>query len=140
MKPDLPLVCSILTSASIVNNSSRILAVTKDWPRKPSKPNRGSSKVSPNGKQNSFGSRAYASYVLAEKGDQQPRSLSVAFLKPIMNQGIEGADFGAAAINALTTHRNNMDAVYGSCADACRSFNALEGKGTLAELLTFVAE
>ena len=97
-------------------------------------------KVSPNGKQNSFGSRAYASYVLAEKGDQQPRSLSVAFLKPIMNQGIEGVDFGTAAINALTTHRDNMDTVYGSCADDCCSFNALEGEGTLAELLAFVAE
>ena len=32
-------------------------------------------KVAPEGKQSSFASRAYASYVLAEKGDQQPRSL-----------------------------------------------------------------
>lgn len=97
-------------------------------------------KVAPEGKQNSFGSRAYASYVLAEKGCQQPRSLSVAFLKPVMNQGIEGADFGTAAVEALTTQRSNMDAVYGPCADACCSFNAFEGKGSLTELLTFVAE
>ena len=40
-------------------------------------------KISPKGKQNSFGSRAYASYVLAEIGEQQPRSLSVAFLNPV---------------------------------------------------------
>ncbi|MCE1695390.1 type I-E CRISPR-associated protein Cas7/Cse4/CasC, partial [Enterobacter hormaechei] len=31
-------------------------------------------KIAPSGKQNSFGSRAYASYVLAEKGEYQPRS------------------------------------------------------------------
>lgn len=97
-------------------------------------------KVAPEGKQNSFGSRAYASYVLAEKGDQQPRSLSVAFLKPVTNQGIEGADFGTAAVDALIMQRNNMDAVYGPCADASCEINVFEGKGTLAELLKFVAE
>ncbi|ACD96191.1 type I-E CRISPR-associated protein Cas7/Cse4/CasC [Trichlorobacter lovleyi] len=97
-------------------------------------------KVPPNGKQNSFGSRAYASYVLAEKGDQQPRSLSVAFLKPVTSQGIEGTDFGTAAVDALTTQRQNMDAVYGPCADASCEINVFEGKGTLAELLKFVAE
>ncbi|MEO8298970.1 MAG: type I-E CRISPR-associated protein Cas7/Cse4/CasC, partial [Burkholderiales bacterium] len=40
-------------------------------------------KVSPTGMQNSFGSRAYAGYVMAEKGNQQPRSLAQAFLKPV---------------------------------------------------------
>lgn len=97
-------------------------------------------KVAPEGKQNSFASRAYASYVLAEKGDQQPRSLSVAFLKPVTSQGADGTDFGTAAVAALTTQRKNMDAVYGPCADVCSEINALEGKGTLAELLQFVAE
>ncbi|HFE37698.1 MAG TPA: type I-E CRISPR-associated protein Cas7/Cse4/CasC, partial [Gammaproteobacteria bacterium] len=38
-------------------------------------------KIAPTGKQNSFASRAYTSYLMAEKGTQQPRSLSVAFLK-----------------------------------------------------------
>jgi CRISPR system Cascade subunit CasC len=42
-----------------------------------------SAKIAPTGKQNSFASRAYASYIMAEKGDQQPRSLSIAFLKPV---------------------------------------------------------
>lgn len=97
-------------------------------------------KVPPEGKQNSFASRAYASYVLAEKGDQQPRSLSVAFLKPVTSQGIEGADFGTAAVDALTRQRANMDAVYGPCADACCEMNVFEGKGALPELLKFVAE
>jgi CRISPR system Cascade subunit CasC len=39
--------------------------------------------VAPTGKQNSFASRARASYVLCEKSDAQPRNLSVAFLKPV---------------------------------------------------------
>jgi len=96
-------------------------------------------KVPPEGKQNSFASRAYASYVLAEKGDQQPRSLSVAFLKPVTSQGAEGVDFGTAAVDALTTQRNNMDAVYGSCADSSCEINVFAGKGKLTELLAFVA-
>ncbi|WP_429886416.1 type I-E CRISPR-associated protein Cas7/Cse4/CasC [Geoalkalibacter halelectricus] len=97
-------------------------------------------KVPPNGKQNSFGSRAYASYVLAEKGDQQPRSLSVAFLKPITSQGVEGSDFGTAAVLSLTTQCANMDAVYGACADTRCEIDVFAGKGKLADLLKFVAE
>ena len=97
-------------------------------------------KVPPNGKQNSFASRAYASFILAEKGEQQPRSLSVSFLKPITSQGIEGTDFGTAAVDALITQRNNMDAVYGPCADASCEINVFKGTGTLSELLKFVAE
>ena len=81
-------------------------------------------KVAPEGKQNSFGSRAYASYVLAEKGDQQPRSLSVAFLKPITS-----SDYGADAVEALTRHLSNMDGVYGPCADFRFFINALNGEG-----------
>jgi len=81
-------------------------------------------KVAPEGKQNSFGSRAYASYVLAEKGDQQPRSLSVAFLKPIT-----GSDYGPDSIKAMTTHLDNMDEVYGKCADSRFFVDALSGCG-----------
>ena len=81
-------------------------------------------KVAPEGKQNSFGSRAYASYVLAEKGDQQPRSLSVAFLKPITN-----SNYGADAVGSLTTHLSNMDEVYGQCADSRFFVDALKGDG-----------
>jgi len=97
-------------------------------------------KVPPNGKQNSFASRAYASYALAEKGDQQPRSLSVAFLKPIDSKALHGdaQDFGTAAVEALEAHQNNMDKVYGTCAEDNYKFNTLLGEGTLAELLNFV--
>lgn len=94
-------------------------------------------KVAPAGKQNSFGSRAYASYVLAEKGNQQPRSLSVAFLKPVAKNA---EDYGVEAITALEKQARNFDAVYGSCVDAAYAINVPEQKGTLAELLSFVTE
>lgn len=81
-------------------------------------------KVSPTGKQNSFGSRAYASYVMAEKGSQQPRSLSVAFLKPV-----QGQDQAADAITRLEEQAQRFDQVYGECADQRYSLNAHIGEG-----------
>ncbi|EPQ0516133.1 type I-E CRISPR-associated protein Cas7/Cse4/CasC, partial [Proteus mirabilis] len=92
-------------------------------------------KVSPTGKQNSFASRAYASYVLAEKGSYQPRSLSVAFLKPIDDEDMENA-----AINALKFRMENFDKVYGTCAESRYQLNAVQGEGSLSGLLQFVAE
>jgi len=44
---------------------------------------RAAATVAPKGKQASYASRAYASFVLAEAGSAQPRSLAAAFLKPI---------------------------------------------------------
>lgn len=92
-------------------------------------------KVGPKGKQNSFASRAYASYLLAERGREQPRSLSVAFLKPV-----SGDDYLGNAIQTLTRTRKNMEEVYGACADACQEMNAVTGEGTLDEILRFVAD
>lgn len=91
-------------------------------------------KVSPKGKQNSFASRAYASFVLAEKGEQQPRSLSVAFLKPVIDE-----DQAGAAIKALKQQAENFDKVYGACADRRYAIDATAGEGSFADLLTFVA-
>jgi CRISPR system Cascade subunit CasC len=90
-------------------------------------------KVSPKGKQNSFASHAYASYVLAEKGEQQPRSLSASFLKPIT-----GDDQIGLAIQALEQQVQNFDKVYGECADERYAMNAVAGAGRLIELLEFV--
>ncbi|MBE9571217.1 MAG: type I-E CRISPR-associated protein Cas7/Cse4/CasC [Proteobacteria bacterium] len=90
--------------------------------------------IAPTGKQNSFASRAYASYILAEKGRKQPRSLSVAFLKPVT-----GTDILTEAINSLENTRDNMDQVYGPiCEDKCQ-INAVKKEGTLEDLLKFVA-
>ena len=90
-------------------------------------------KVSPTGKQNSFGSRAYASYVMAEKGTQQPRSLSVAFLKPV-----QGQDQAAEAIAGLEEQARRFDQVYGDCADKRYSLNAHAGEGSFQELMAFL--
>lgn len=91
--------------------------------------------VAPSGKQNSFGSRAWASYVLAEKGSRQPRSLSMAFLKPV-----RGGDMLADAVTALESMRDNLDKVYhGGESLPCERINALEGKGDFQKLLTFAA-
>lgn len=90
--------------------------------------------VAPSGKQNSFGSRAYASYVLAEKGDWQPRSLSVAFLKPVA-----GTDMLNDGIDKLTMTRGNLNRTYGMETESY-TLDAYNGEGTLAELKQFVAE
>jgi len=87
-------------------------------------------KVSPTGKQNSFASRAYASFALCETGDQQPRSLSVAFLKPV-----SGTNLLEDGIKRLRDTRERMNQVYGDCADRDCSFNAVSGKGSLSEVI-----
>jgi len=92
-------------------------------------------KVSPTGMQNSHASRAYASYVLTEKGEQQPRSLAIAFLKPI-----EGKKYDEDSIIALKKHQENIDKVYGMCADSRYLLNAITGEGSMQELLEFVAK
>ncbi|PIV67436.1 MAG: type I-E CRISPR-associated protein Cas7/Cse4/CasC [Nitrospirae bacterium CG01_land_8_20_14_3_00_44_22] len=94
-----------------------------------------SAKVSPSGKQSSFASRACASYILAEKGNQQPRSLSVAFLKPV-----KGENILTTAISELEKRRDNFDKVYGPCYDDFKTLNAETGEGSLTEIINFVKE
>jgi len=90
--------------------------------------------IGPSGKVASYGSHARAHFALLEVGDQQPRSLSLAFVRPIA-----GDDYATGAVEALERVRDNMDKVYGACADDRRQFNVLNGSGTLAELLEFAA-
>lgn len=91
-------------------------------------------KIGPTGKQNSFASRVYASYLLAEKGNQQPRSLSVAFL-----QALHGKDLLTDAISTLNDTKVKMENVYGECSDSKCEMNAHTGEGTLNDILDFVA-
>lgn len=97
-------------------------------------------KVAPEGKQNSFASRAYASYVLAEKGEEQPRSLSVAFLKAIDNRNSD--DFGKDAIKRLSEQYDAFCEVYElpSKASSTYTLNVPERQGKLSKLLEFVSE
>lgn len=87
--------------------------------------------VSPCGKQNSFASRAYASYVLAEKGNKQPRSLAGAFLKPV-----NGEDIFDSAVNSLINTRKAFNAVYGDMSDS-RILNAVKGEGALEDIKNY---
>lgn len=90
--------------------------------------------VAPSGKQNSFGSRAFASYAMAEKGSMQPRSLSVAYLQPVNTDNVLGA-----AIDSLQNHQQKFDSVYGNCADSRYVMDVENGIGNLAELKQFVS-
>ncbi|MCK9547592.1 MAG: type I-E CRISPR-associated protein Cas7/Cse4/CasC [Sphaerochaeta sp.] len=88
-------------------------------------------KVAPTGKQNSFGSRAYAHYIMAELGDQQPRSLSLAFVDDVKGDILKNS------INALEAMKERMDAIYGACSDESIVINVLDSKGTFSELEEF---
>lgn len=88
--------------------------------------------VAPTGKQNSFASRARASYLRCETGDQQPRSLSVAFLKPVQD-----GDMLKAAIKKLEDEAERQDKAYGECADDCRVMNVVAASGTLEDIIEF---
>jgi CRISPR system Cascade subunit CasC len=90
--------------------------------------------VSPTGKQNSFASRAHASYILAERGSEQPRTLSVAFLKAISRED----DVLATAIQRLTEKRINFAKVYGESAQAPVVMNADAGDGSLNAIADYI--
>ena len=109
--------------------------------------------VAPTGKQNSFASRAWAYYALAEKGSRQPRALSLAFMKPV---GDYGDGMLANAVQALEGMRDNLDRVYhgeieeddpkaGKKAKVparlpFKRFNAVDGEGSFRVLLDFAAD
>lgn len=89
--------------------------------------------VSPSGKQNSFAAQSPAAFVLAEKGSTTPRSLALAFRKPIRN-----GDFLEQAKAGIKNTRQNLLNAYGQTLDAY-TFAPVDGEGTLAELQAFVA-
>jgi CRISPR system Cascade subunit CasC len=91
-------------------------------------------KVGPTGKQNSYASRAYAHFAMVEKGSQQPRSLTLAFIRPVT-----GEDYAEESIAALLKVQTNMDKVYGACADVRMHLNVLAGEGSSQQLLDFAA-
>jgi CRISPR system Cascade subunit CasC len=92
-------------------------------------------KVSPTGKQNSFASRAYASYMMIEKGTQQPRSLSVSYLEPV-----KGRSMLKDAIESLKETNEKMEKVYGKCCEKRKDMNAYTGEGSLSDMLDFVID
>lgn len=88
--------------------------------------------VSPRGKQPSFAARSRAHYILAELGNQQPRTLAGAFVKPVT-----GEDLATASISALQGWRGKLDAAYGPAWAEDEEMNVEAGKGSLADLVSF---
>lgn len=89
--------------------------------------------VAPTGKQASFASRAAASFIMAESGIGQPRSLSVAFLKPI-----GGSDYLADSIDRLRETREQMERAYGNTG-SCAIMDVPAGAGSLSSIVDFVS-
>lgn len=87
--------------------------------------------VVPRGKQNSFAAHARAQYVLAEKGDAQPRTLAGAFAKPVIGDSIMDA-----SIAALAKFRDGLDAAYGKGCAADKVMH-VGVEGTLADIVAF---
>lgn len=90
-------------------------------------------KVGPRGKQNTFASRVYASYLLVEQGNQQPRSLSSAFMSPFTSE-----NYIAEGVSKLRNERDNLNKAYGACSDVSAEMCVAEGAGSLAEILESV--
>lgn len=87
-------------------------------------------KVGPKGKQATFGSRAYVSYMMVEQGNQQPRSLAAAFIAPMRKD-----DYVLEGIEKLCSEKKNIDDVYGKCSDIVAEFNVPKGTGKLDDIL-----
>lgn len=94
--------------------------------------------VSPTGKQASFASRARASYCLLERGDQQPRTLAAAFLKPAAPT-MKGDDVLDDSIDKLVALRDRMEQVYGDSANARVEFRitSKDAAGRLQDVIAF---
>jgi CT1975-like protein. len=95
--------------------------------------------VSPRGKQASFASRARASFVLTERGSQQPRTLAAAFLKPV-KPNENGGDLLSSSIKRLDGFRTDLDNAYGACSDACERMSVSERAGSLPRVIEFAME
>ncbi len=98
--------------------------------------------VSPRGKQASFASRARATFVMAERGPQQPRTLAAAFLKPVSpSEGRDESrgDVGRISVDRLLGFCTSLDAAYGPGADdRAQMLVTTDGAdGTLAKIVEF---
>jgi CRISPR system Cascade subunit CasC len=91
--------------------------------------------VLPSGKQNSFAAHGRAHYILAERGDRQPRTLAGAFAEPV-----KGEELMRASIDRLCAFRDAMDKAYDVGAAEANVEMEVGGKGSLADILAFVRD
>ena len=90
--------------------------------------------ASPSGKRNSYSHHTRASYIRAEAGDQQPRSLAAAFLNPV-----EGKNLLGNSIANLREAAAAIDKAYGAAAESSVEMDLAGGSGTLAGIKAFAA-
>ena len=87
----------------------------------------------PSGKRNSFAHQTFASFIMAEKGDRQPRSLAGAFFKPIV-----GNDLLQKSVVALKKMAVDLDIAYfGEEFDNREVMDIAKGEGSLKEIKAF---
>jgi CRISPR system Cascade subunit CasC len=88
--------------------------------------------ASPSGKKNSFANHTRAGFILAEKGDRQPRSLASAFTNPVTGPLM------AESVRRLTERRANFAKIYGQDWDAELTIDVeADTTATLDELAAF---
>lgn len=92
--------------------------------------------ASPSGKRNSFANHVRAEFMLAERGDRQPRSLASAFVEPV-----DRGNQVASAVARIEAQRNAFAAVYGQDWDADIKLHVgKEGSATLDAVARFCAD
>ena len=87
--------------------------------------------TAPNGKQNCFAAHGRAQYVLAERGDEQPRTLAGAFSKPVI-----GNDLMEDSIKAMNKFLKDLDVAYGPTENETAVMH-VGVSGRLAEIVAF---
>lgn len=90
--------------------------------------------ASPSGKRNSYSHHTRASFIRAEAGDQQPRSLAAAFLKPV-----QGDDFLDISVRRLRETAKTIDDAYGPTSHSSTEMYTTEATGSLKDIKEFVA-
>ncbi|MBE9605679.1 type I-E CRISPR-associated protein Cas7/Cse4/CasC [Acetobacteraceae bacterium H6797] len=89
--------------------------------------------TAPRGKQNSFAAHGRAGYILAEKGDRQPRTLAGAFARPV-----KGEDLMAASVEALVDFRDAIDKAYNDGEPEPAAVMHVGKEGSLRAVLDFI--
>ncbi len=89
--------------------------------------------ATPSGKRNSFAHQTFASFVMAERGDRQPRSLAGAFFRPVT-----GDDLLEASVAALWKTAEALDAAYfGGVPESRQIMDVTKGEGSIGSIKAF---
>lgn len=87
----------------------------------------------PSGKRNSFAHQTFASFVMAERGERQPRSLAGAFFRPVT-----GDDLLDASVAALRKTAETLDAAYfGGDSESREIMDVVKGEGSIGAIKAF---